>query len=211
MESVKAKHDDDVFHFIGYMPKGDKVYELDGLKPGPICLGPVTPGGGALIDPKAKSDLDWLQTVRPEIQRRMAKFTEGEIHFNLMAMTRDRTVVAQEEIAAVEKQLAEAAPAGSDGPVAAAAELQAVAQSRLVELRETLKSEAALKARWQIENKRRQHNYLPFIVALLKKLAAANKLQPMREAGAKYVADTIKQKQQQAEKAKASGTTTGTK
>ena len=48
-EKRLAGKDDDVFHFIAYVPYKGKVYELDGLKAGPILLG--------------EFDEDWIKTV----------------------------------------------------------------------------------------------------------------------------------------------------
>ena len=74
----QAEKDDDVFHFVSFVPINGRIYELDGLKAGPVDLGPAGD--------------DWTDNVRPIIETRMQKYQQGEIHFNLMAIIQDKTV-----------------------------------------------------------------------------------------------------------------------
>lgn len=92
LDNKKAQKDEDVFHFIGYVPIDGRLYELDGLKEGPIDLGTIAPGQ------------DWLNVVRPIIQKRIDKYSEGEIHFNLMALVSDRQMIYQQQIAKILKE-----------------------------------------------------------------------------------------------------------
>lgn len=61
LDNKSQNKDEDVFHFVGYIPIEGRLYELDGLKEGPIDLGPVGP------------DHEWLNVVRPIIEKRMQK------------------------------------------------------------------------------------------------------------------------------------------
>ena len=84
----KATKDDDVFHFITYVPFGGRVYEeLDGLRPGPCDLGEA----GRLA-----------RVARSAIQARIEKYSASEIKFNLMAIIRDKRAVLQEKRALLE-------------------------------------------------------------------------------------------------------------
>ena len=55
-----------------------RIYELDGLKVGPVDHGPAGD--------------DWTDNVRSVIEARMMKYTQGEIQFNLMAVIQDKTI-----------------------------------------------------------------------------------------------------------------------
>ena len=67
-----------MFHFVSFVPINGRIYELDGLKAGPVDLGACGE--------------DWTDSVRPIIEARMQKYQQGEIHFNLMAIIQDRTL-----------------------------------------------------------------------------------------------------------------------
>ncbi|KFB50740.1 hypothetical protein ZHAS_00018786 [Anopheles sinensis] len=156
LDNKNAKKDEDVFHFVGYVPIDGRLYELDGLKEGPIDLGPV--GAGQ----------DWLKVVRPIIEKRMQKYTEGEIHFNLMALVSDRQMIYQRQIDELLK---------SDD-----SEMETdLKQEEITRLKLLVEEEGAKRKRYKVENVRRKHNYLPFIVELLKVLAQNGELMPLYE------------------------------
>ncbi|XP_042227702.1 ubiquitin carboxyl-terminal hydrolase isozyme L5-like [Homarus americanus] len=154
-DKQQPSEDDDVFHFVGYIPIEGRLYELDGLKDGPIDLGPIPPG------------TDWLTVVQPVIQRRIQKYSEGEIHFNLMAIVSDRKMVIERSITQLQREIEE-----SEGDTSSQEE-------ELARLRVTLETEETKRTRWQIENIRRKHNYLPLIVNMMKILAEEGKLLPI--------------------------------
>jgi len=79
-----ATADDDVYHFVGYVPVGNNVYELDGLKSGPILLGEF-------------QENKWLDVARPAIQERITRYSQKEIRFNLLALVRNRREVYEEK------------------------------------------------------------------------------------------------------------------
>lgn len=80
-----AGKDQDVYHFIAYTPIHGALYELDGLSQGPINLGPC-------------DEKNWISQANEAIQRRMQGYGASELHFSLMALTRDRLELYEEEI-----------------------------------------------------------------------------------------------------------------
>jgi ubiquitin carboxyl-terminal hydrolase L5 len=85
------------YHFVSYIPVDGKVYELDGLQPGPREHGAY--GGDAG---------DWLDVVSPVISARMGEYSdEGEIRFNLLAVVEDIGVRLTRELDALPADSAE--------------------------------------------------------------------------------------------------------
>lgn len=95
------------------------------------------------------------------------RYSEGEIHFNLMALVSDRQMIYQRQI--------DALLGSTDGDV----DMQAGPE--VARLRMLIEDEVAKKKRYKVENIRRKHNYLPLIVELLKMLAEQGKLLPIYE------------------------------
>ena len=76
-ETKVATKDDDVFHFISFVPFKGSLYELDGLQAGPIMHGECT-------------SETWLSLAREKIQARIEQYASSEIRFNLLAIIGDQ-------------------------------------------------------------------------------------------------------------------------
>jgi ubiquitin carboxyl-terminal hydrolase L5 len=149
-----ATKDDDVFHFIAYVPHNDgNVYELDGLAPSPVKVGAI----GEVDD--TMTDLAWLSIARSAIQKRIEKYAASEIKFNLMALAKDKRVEIQSKI----QNMLQAGLDQDDDAIHA--------------LNMELAAEEEVRQTWKDENERRQHNYLPFCMELIRSLAKSGKLQ----------------------------------
>ena len=146
-KSRKGKSED-VFHFVAYVPFRGSVYELDGLKPGPIKLGDVGPGE------------NWWVQARPAIDQRMERLGQDS-HFALLTVGEKRITVLEREIEECNVQLA-----------SMDLEDPSLITARLESLHAELAEEGAKLERQRQENIRRRHNFVPFIVTLLRALAA---------------------------------------
>ena len=151
-----ATEDDDVFHFIAYVPHEEDgcVYELDGLQSGPLCVGSYKKDDG---NETTTTAMDWISVARDAIQKRLSNYSPTEIKFNLMAMVQDKRTYLTERL----NELAAIGIEESD--------------PTMLNVRSQLHHEDEKRAQWTIENERRRYNYLPFSVELLRCLAGSGK------------------------------------
>nr|XP_058897518.1 ubiquitin carboxyl-terminal hydrolase isozyme L5 isoform X2 [Kogia breviceps] len=195
-DAKTSAKEEDAFHFVSYVPVNGRLYELDGLREGPIDLG-------------ACNQDDWISAVRPVIEKRiqniipsrfihvvadgkifffyMAKYSEGEIRFNLMAIVSDRKMIYEQKIAELQRQLAEEPMDTDQGNNMLSAIQSEVAKNQMLieeEVQKLKRYKNNVLIPWhptKIENIRRKHNYLPFIMELLKTLAEHQQLIPLVE------------------------------
>lgn len=91
---------------------------------------------------------DWLPTANAAIQKRMATY-QDELRFTLLALCKDPT----RELKAQHAELVAKGDASSDF------------------LKQEIEVLEARRMKWKVENARRRHNYIPFLVALLRILS----------------------------------------
>lgn len=171
-EKRMAGENDDVFHFVSYVPIGGRLYELDGLQPGPIDHGKTG---------------DWLADVGEVIQQRMAQYNQEEIRFNLMALIGDRRKVWKQQISSVEADIVRLTDRLEQLRVSSGGDQQQETlsiESQLAELNDELENlqlkvdrEEDKFANYRFENKLRKHNFIPLIYQLIRGMAKKDVLE----------------------------------
>jgi ubiquitin carboxyl-terminal hydrolase L5 len=171
MESSKtATAEDDVYHFISYIPVNGKLYELDGLKSGPIYLGDC-------------NNENWIENIFPIIQKRIERYSKSEIRFNLMALIKSRKKLIEEKLFLIEskkKTIVETLNPSEEEATNLKQQLEVLANEEQ-NLLHQLQFEKDKQENWKIENIRRRHNYIPFLINLLKLLAEKGQLADLVE------------------------------
>ncbi|KAI9488263.1 ubiquitin carboxyl-terminal hydrolase [Zychaea mexicana] len=158
IQDPRASKDEDLFHFIAYLPIHGALYELDGLSRGPVNLGACT-------------DDNWVTKANEAIMGRMEKYGASELHFSLMALTGDRIDLYQEQIEEVDGLLLSLPDDATD-------ERRRLDEDRNL-LEHKLQLEKEKRARWHRENILRKHNFVPMIYNLLRTLAERKELDPL--------------------------------
>jgi ubiquitin carboxyl-terminal hydrolase L5 len=98
--STKADNKDDqeeTYHFIGYVPAHGKVWELDGLKSGPLEVGELP----------SSSSKGWMDVARPALRMKMQKYgggEDGDIRFSLLALVDDNYQKASDELELLKRE-----------------------------------------------------------------------------------------------------------
>ena len=78
LESNLNDEDSDIYHFVTFIHFKNSIYEIDGLREGPILI-------EENIDFK-----DWISKVIPYLKEKINLFSNNEIKFNLMALIPDK-------------------------------------------------------------------------------------------------------------------------
>ncbi|PBL04019.1 cysteine proteinase [Armillaria gallica] len=89
--SLSHEGDEETYHFISYVPAYSKLWELDGLKSGPLEVGDVT------------ATTEWIDVIQLALRTKMRKYGSGgdggghDIWFSLLPIVDDAYEKANNE------------------------------------------------------------------------------------------------------------------
>ena len=193
-----AEDGDDVFHFVAYIHFKNSIYEIDGLREGPI-----------LIKENVKNE-EWIKNVKPEIINRINLYSSNEIKFNLLAIVPNRLEKAKE----LEKEFVEKRNYIQNlingGDVKMDEKFSDYNKLNKEDLEKSLKDfnemiqtnkiiiqdEEEKINKFKLENERRQFNYIPLIFELLKLMSEKGSLSEIYDDAKKIEEDKVQQQQQ---------------
>jgi len=202
----KDSKGEDAFHFVGYVCHEGRVYELDGLKKGPLLVGDIPAGA------------PWVERAREEVQRRIEAYSQkagaegsAELRFNLMAITANRLQEAEkrmererflrqranislvsrnEDVELLDEVEDDDAPADipsfedlSAQEVPAVRAIVARCTSTIEEMGAVVESEKKRRAQWESENALRRTDLVPLALCAMRHLARLKRLLPAYEKG----------------------------
>ena len=171
LESNLNDEDDDIYHFVTFIHFKNAIYEIDGLREGPI-----------LIEENIEFK-NWISKVIPYLKEKINLFSNNEIKFNLMALTPDKLEIlkANKESLLVQKNFIEEKIKGNEeiSKEKIFEELNGMNKEQLEKRLEKIETEIndcnnginieKMKInKYKEEKERRQFNYNPLIFELLK-------------------------------------------
>ncbi|KAI9296145.1 hypothetical protein K502DRAFT_364393 [Neoconidiobolus thromboides FSU 785] len=154
-EVYKDRPKEDAFHFSSFLPINNQLFELDGLKRGPIEHGPI-------------NNENWVIQAFDIIRKKIESYGGAELRFNLMAITEDEIDILKKKIQLLENQLME-------NPN------ESVLQYQLIELKDQLEYSDRLRQKSKVNLDISSHNFIPFLFNVLGEAAKNNRLGPILE------------------------------
>jgi len=149
-DDFSKEEEGDAYHFVAYLPYKGKIYELDGLQEGPI----------ECCEYDTETENAWQTAARKVLSERMEAYTKSgqrEIRFNLLKVVKNRQAVYKPKLEALREKMA----SGGASPEIL---------SEIGKLEMKIGEEKEKFKKWELENTRRKHNYIPMILCYLKHL-----------------------------------------
>ena len=114
-QNTDKEEEEETYHFIGYVPAYGKVWELDGLKSGPLEVGELpedssSSSSGTTTTTSSKDpNRGWMDVVRPALRMKMEKYggsgcDGSNIRFSLLAIVDDMYQKASDELELLKRE-----------------------------------------------------------------------------------------------------------